>query len=76
MGVDGAAIEDRERLRRHRLDAEVIGSRGDGRLDPGGEQAVEHLEEEVLQIDPQGQDAVEELGDRRQVLADRAVLSD
>ena len=47
---------------------------GNRRFDAGLEQLLESGEERVLQIDAQRQHAVEELRDRRQFLAQRAVL--
>ena len=56
-----------------RLDAEIVGARGDGALDLGAQKILEYLEERVLQVDGQREQPIEEGGDRRQVLAQAAV---
>ena len=72
--VNGAALGDAEALGGQRLDADVVEAGRDRRFNARLEQALEGGEERVLQIDPQCQHAVEELGDRRQLLLERAVL--
>ncbi len=57
-----------------RLDADVVSAGGNRHLDARIEQLFEDREEHVLQADPECQDTVEELRDRRQLLAKRAVL--
>jgi len=64
MGVERLAICDDEALGSHRLDAEIIGARRDGALDPGAQQILEHAEQRVLQIDGQREQPIEKGGDR------------
>ena len=74
MRVDRFAAGDGQAFGRHRLDAEIIGAGRDRALDAGAQKVLEHLEQGVLQRDGQRQQPVEEGRDRRQVLAQRAVL--
>ena len=74
MGVDRAPLDDAEAFGGQRLDAEIVDPGADCGLDAGIEQFLEDGEEPVLQSDAQGQHAVEELRDRRQFLAQGAVL--
>ena len=74
MRVDRAPLDDAEAFGGQRLDAEIVDAGADRGLDARIEQFLEHGEEPVLQSDAQGQHAVEELRDRRQFLAQGAVL--
>ena len=74
MGVDRAPLGDREALGRQGLDAEVVGAGRDRPFDPRLQQTLEHAEQRVLQVDRQRQQAVEEGRDRRQILAQAAVI--
>ena len=74
MRVDRLAAGDGEALGRDGLDAEIIGAGRNRALDAGAQQILEHLEQGVLQRDGQRQQPVEEGRDRRQVLAQSAVL--
>jgi len=74
VGVDRAALGNAEALGGQRLDADVVGEGRQRGFDARIEEALEGGEERVLQIDPQRQDAIEELRDRRQLLAQRAVF--
>ena len=76
IGADRPPLGDMKAFGDQGLDADVIGAGGDRRFDAGFEQLLESGEERVLQIDAQRQHAVEELRDRRQFLAQRAVLVD
>ena len=74
MGVDRAAIGDGEGIRRQRLEADIVGPRGDRALDAGREQLFEGGEQDVLQLDGQRQQPVEEGGDGRQLVAQTALV--
>ena len=74
MGVDRAALGDPKAFGGQCLDADIVGAGGDRGLDARLEQLLEGSEEPVLHRDAQGQHAIEELRDRRQFLAQRAVL--
>ena len=74
MDVERPPVGHDQAFGRERLDADVIGARGDRAFDPGAQQILEHAEQRVLQIDGQRQQPVEESGDRRQVLTQGSVL--
>ena len=74
MGIERAPIGDDQALGGQRLDADVVGAGGDRALDLGAQQLLEHAEQRVLQIDGERQQPVEEGRDRRQLLAQAAVL--
>ena len=74
MDVERPSVAHDQAFRRERLNAGVIGARGDGAFDPGAKQILEHAEQRVLQVDGQRQQPVEESGDRRQVLTQGSVL--
>ena len=74
MDVERPPVGHDQALGRQRLDADVVGAGGDRALDLGAQQILEHAEQRVLQVDGQRQQAIEEGGDRRQLLAQAAVL--
>ena len=74
MRVDRFAAGDGQALGRHGLDAMIVVAGRNRALDAGAQKVLEHLEQGVLQRDGQRQQPVEEGRDRRQVLAQSAVL--
>jgi hypothetical protein len=46
MRVDRAALDDAERFRRDGLDIEIVGTGGDGALDPGPQQVLERAKQD------------------------------
>src|SRR6185437_16680663 len=59
---------DDETLGGERFKADIVGAGGDGALDLRRQQALESLEQDILQLDRQRQQAIEERGDRRQIV--------
>ena len=72
--VDGAAIGDDDALRRDRLQTLVVGAGSNGALDLRRHQLLEHFEQQVLGLDAQRQQAVEPGRDRRQLVAQAALV--
>ena len=73
MRVDGAALDNAQRIRRDGLDAEIVDAGSDGALDLRPQQILERAEQGVLRINGKREHAVEERRDRRQLLAQAAV---
>ena len=74
IGADRAALGDAKAFGGQRLDPDIVGAGRNGGLDARLEQLLEGGEKRVLHRDRQRQHAIEELRDRRQFLAQRAVL--
>ena len=74
MRVDRSAIGDDDALRRDRLQTLVVVAGGDGAFDLRRHQLLEHFEQQVLGFDAQRQQAVEPGRDRRQFVAQAALV--
>ena len=73
MGVDGLAVGDREAFGTQGFEAHFIGPAGDCAFDPGRQQALEGLEQDVLHGNGERQHPVEEGRDGRKLVLEPAV---
>ena len=73
MGVDGLAVGDREAFGAQGFEAHFIGAAGDCAFDPGRQQALEGLEQDVLHGNGERQHPVEEGRDGRKLVLEPAV---
>ncbi len=73
MGVDGLAVGDREALGAQGFEAHFIGAAGDRAFDPGRQQTLEGLEQDVLHGNGERQHPVEEGRDGRKLVLEPAV---